>query len=162
MVDLIQRIDAMRVIEIQSGHIGEDHLAATLDKCRHRRFMLRRPILYDVSGIDIFGFQNIVPADGALPVLFEDSDDTLREVALQIFIIGKAKRFHARLAVRAFFPFGLRRFVTADVEAVVREQCADFCQKLFDKLECFVLTGAENFLKNAAKLAQLCFFAKAT
>ena len=117
--------------------------------------MLRRPILYDVSGIDIFGFQNIVPADGALAVLFEDSDDTLREVALQIFIIGKAKRFHARLAVRAFFPFGLRRFVTADVEAVVREQ-------LFDKLECFVLTGAENFLKNAAKLAQLCFFAKAT
>ena len=64
--------------------------------------------------------------------------------------------------MRAFFPFGLRRFVTADVEAVVREQCADFCQKLFDKLECFVLTGAENFLKNAAKLAQLCFFAKAT
>ena len=63
--------------------------------------------------------------------------------------------------MRAFFPFGLRRFVTADVEAVVREQCADFCQKLFDKLECFVLTGAENFLKNAAKLAQLRFFTKA-
>ena len=74
----------MRVIEIQSGHIGEDHLAATLDKCRHRRFMLRRPILYDVSGIDIFGFQNIVPADGALAVLFEDSDDTLREVAREV------------------------------------------------------------------------------
>ena len=161
MVDLIQRIDAMRIIEIQKRTYWRKITlpprsinAGTGASCCAVQYCMMFPVSTSLDSRTSF------QRDGALAVLFENSDDTLCEVALQIFIIGKAKRFHARLAVRAFFPFGLRRFVTADVEAVVGNSAQTSVRSFSINSNVSSLPG-QRFLKNAAKLAQLRFFAKA-
>ena len=89
-------------------------------------------------------FNDLVPPDDPFSHAGQDRFDTLDEVALQFRFVGESFCPDPCLALRAPLPFGLVRFIAADMDERRGEEGDDLLQHVFEEREDGIIPRAED------------------
>ena len=96
------------------------------------------------------GGDGLVPNGELTATLFHKFAELLNEIALELTIVGEAFGFVESLAFGIVFPGVDRTFVTADVDALTREEVHDFGEDVFGKLHGGGVGDVDDIVRNAS------------